>query len=169
LLSQVDSATHAVLDGVEDTFAASKKPASVSDAQWRTLKNQAVAVAHNALAWEAASKKDTATAENEYKASLKANPDQGTVSAAYGKLPMDDKKYPEGLFEYARAAQYGGPGPAVALDVRAKLLDYFNKAYKIFHGTADGADQILAQAKTSALPPADLKITGQADLGTIKQ
>jgi hypothetical protein len=164
LLSQVDAAAHGVLDGVEDTFNPSKKPANVSDAQWGTLKNQAVALAHNALAWEAASKKDTATAENEYKASLQANPDQGTVSAAYGKLLVDDKKYPEGLFEYARAAQYAGPGPAVAPDARAKLLDYFNKAYKDFHGSADGADQILAQAKTSALPPADLNITSAADI-----
>ena len=164
LLSQVDTAAHAVLDGVDDTFNASKKPASVSDTQWSTLKNQAVALAHNALAWEAASKKDTATAENEYKASLTANPDQGTVSAAYGKLLVDDKKYPEGLFEYARAAQYAGPGPAVAADARTKLLDYFNKAYKDYHGSADGADQILAQAKTNALPPADLNITSQADM-----
>ena len=164
LLGQVDAAAHAVLDGVDDTFNASKKPATVSDTQWSTLKNQAVALAHNALAWEAASKKDTATAENEYKASLTANPDQGTVSAAYGKLLVDDKKYPEGLFEYARAAQYSGPGPAVAADARTKLLDYFNKAYKDFHGSADGADQILAQAKTNALPPADLNITSQADM-----
>ena len=164
LLSAVDSAAHAVLDGVEDTFNASKKPANVSDTQWTTLKNQAVALAHNALAWEAASKKDTATAENEYKASLTANPDQGTVSAAYGKLLVDDKKYPEGLFEYARAAQYSGPGPAVAADARAKLLDYFNKAYKDFHGSADGADKVLAEAKSSALPPADLSITSQVDL-----
>jgi hypothetical protein len=164
LQSQVDAAAHAVLDGVDDTFSASKKPQSVSDTQWSTLKNQAVALAHNALAWEAASKKDTATAENEYKASLQANPDQGTVSAAYGKLLIDDKKYPEGLFEYARAAQYSGPGPAVAPDARAKLLDYFNKAYKDYHGGADGADQILTQAKTNALPPADLNIISQADI-----
>jgi len=164
LQQQVDSAAHAVVDGVDDTFNASKKPANVSEQQWTTLKNQAVALAHNALAWEAASKKDTATAENEYKASLTANPDQGTVSAAYGKLLVDDKKYPEGLFEYARAAQYSGPGPAVAADARAKLLDYFNKAYKDFHGSSDGADQILSQAKTSALPPADLNITSAADI-----
>jgi len=164
LLSEVDSAAHGVLDGVDDTFNASKKPASVSDTQWSTLKNQAMALAHNALAWEAASKKDTATAESEYKASLQANPDQGTVSAAYGKLLVDDKKYPEGLFEYARAAQYAGPGPAVAPDARTKLLDYFNKAYKDYHGSADGADQILAQSKTNALPAADLNITSQADI-----
>lgn len=164
LLSQVDAAAHAVLDGVEDTFSASKKPANVNDTQWSTLKNQAIALAHDALAWEAATKKDSATAENEYKASLQANPDQGTVSAAYGKLLVDDKKYPEGLFEYARAAQYSGPGPAVPPDSRAKLLDYFNKAYKDFHGSADGADQILNEAKTSALPPADLNITSQADI-----
>ncbi len=164
LSSQVDTAAHAVLAGADDTFNASKKPANVSDTQWSTLKNQAIALAHNALAWEAASKKDTASAENEYKASLEADPDQGTVSAAYAKLLVDDKKYAEGLFEYARAAQYAGPGPAVAADARAKLLDYFNKAYKDYHGSADGADQILAQSKTSALPPSNLNITSQADV-----
>lgn len=164
LQSQVDAAAHGVLDGVNDTFDSSKKPAKVSDDQWTALKNQAVALAHNALGWEATTKKDNATAENEYKASLQANPDQGTVSAVYGKLLIDEKKYPEGLFEYARAAQYAGPGPAVAADARAKLLDYFNKAYKDYHGSSDGADQMLAQAKTSALPPADLKVTSAADL-----
>src|SRR5580658_6559412 len=100
LLSLVDSVTHAVLDGVEETFAASKKPVSVSDAQWGTLKNQAEAPAHNALAWEAALKK--ATSDNEYKASLQADPDQGTVSAAYEKLLVNGKKNPEGRFEYTR-------------------------------------------------------------------
>lgn len=149
LSSQVDTAAHSVLQGVDTTFAASTKPANVSDAQWSTQKNQAIALAHNALAWEAATKKDTATAENEYKASLQANPDQGTVSAAYAKLLIDDKKYAEGLFEYARAAQYNGPGPAVSPDARAKLLDYFNKAYNDYHGSADGASQILAQANTT--------------------
>ena len=77
-----------------------------------------------------ASKK--AMAENEHKASLQADPDQGTVSAVYEKLLVDDKKYPERLFEYAPAAQYGAPRPVVAPDDQAKLLDYFNKAHKDF-------------------------------------
>jgi hypothetical protein len=167
LSTQVQNAAKGLLDSVDTMFAPDKKKPNMSDADWAKAKNAVVAIAHNALAWAAtanATNKDTATAENEYKASLEANPDQGTVSAVYGKLLIDEKKYPEGLFEYARAGEYAGPGPAVAPDARPKLLDYFNKVYKDYHGSADGADQILAQAKTSALPPADLKITSQADI-----
>ncbi|MBV9154901.1 MAG: hypothetical protein JO097_01470 [Acidobacteriaceae bacterium] len=164
LVTQVDTAAHGVIDGADAAFDASKKPANVSADDFTKAKGQAVAIAHNALAWEATSKKDNATAENEYKASLEANPDQGTISAAYAKMLIEEKKYPEGLFEYARASQYTGPGPALPEATRKQLLDYFNKAYKDYKGSSDGADQILAQAKTSALPPAGFSITSQADV-----
>jgi len=163
LTTQIDSAAHGVIDNIDTAFDAKQKPASVNDADFAKGRAQALAIAHNALGWEANSKKDTAAAESEYKASLEANPDQGTVSAAYGKLLIEEKKYPEGLFEYARAGQYAGPGPAVPAATRPQLLDYFNKVYKEFHGSSDGADQILAQSKTNALPPGPLSITSQAD------
>jgi hypothetical protein len=163
ITSQVDTAAHGVIDNIDSAFGAAQKPANLSDADFAKARGQAIAMAHNALAWQANTKKDTATTESEYKASLEANPDQGTVSAAYAKLLIDEKKYPEGLYEYARAAQYTGPGPAVPAATRTQLLDYFNKAYKDFHGSAEGADQILAQSKTNALPPGPLNITSQAD------
>ena len=164
LVSQVDTAAHGVIDNIDTAFDPNQKPKTLSDADFTKAKGQAVAIAHNALAWEAASKKDNAATESEYKASLQANPDQGTVSAAYGKLLIEGKNYPEGLFQYARAAEYAGPGPAVAAATRPQLLDYFNKVYKEFHGSSDGADQILAQAKTNALPTAPLDISSQTDL-----
>ncbi len=143
LTSQVDMAAHGVIDNIDSAFDPKAKPQGVSDADFTKAKGQALAIAHNALAWEAGSKKDTATAENEYKASLQANPDQGTVSAAYAKQLIDEKKYPEGLFEYARAAEYTGPGPSVPAATRTQLLDYFNKAYKDYHGSSDGAPDPL--------------------------
>ena len=164
LVTQVQGAAHVVLDQADTMFSPDKKKAGVSDADWAKAKNQIVALAHNALGWAASASKDSATAENEYKASLEANPDQGTVSAAYAKLLIDEKKYPEGLFEYARAAQYTGPGPSLPAATRTQLLDYFNKAYKDYHGSADGADQLLNQSKTNALPPGPLNITSQAQL-----
>ncbi len=164
LITQVQAAAHGLLDGAETTFAPDKKKAGMSDAQWTQAKNQVVAIGHNALAWAAEVGKDTATAENEFKASLDANPDQGTVSAQYAKLLYEDKKIPEAFFEYARAAQYTGPGPALPADSRAKLMDFFNKAYKDYHGSSDGADQVLAQAKTAALPPSGFSITSATAL-----
>jgi hypothetical protein len=165
LESQIDSAAHVVLDNADAAFPAAKKPASMSDADWAKAKNGVIAIADNALAAEAMQKKDTATAENEYKASLQANPNQGRVSAAYGKLLIDDKKYPDGLFEYARAAEYDG-AESVPAAQRATLLAYFNKAYSDFHGSPDGAQPILDQAKTSALPPDGFTIASANDLAT---
>ena len=163
LVTQVDSAAHGVIDGADDAFSAAKKPPSVDQAAFDKIKNQAIAIAHNALAWEALSKKDNAGAESEYTASLQANPEQASISAVLGKMLVTEKKYPEGLFEFARAGQYDGPG-ALPPATRQQLLDYFNRAYKDYHGSDDGKQQLLDQAKTSAVPPSGLQITSAADL-----
>jgi len=163
LQSKVETAAHAVTTGAAEAFDASKKPANLSEADFQKAKGQTEALAHNALAWVATAKKDNATTESEYKASLQGNPEQANVSAQYGKMLVGEKKYPEGLFEYARAAQYDGPG-ALPPATRQQLMDYFNKAYKDFHGSDEGKDQMLAQAKTQALPPAGLQVTSAADL-----
>ena len=146
LLSNTETAAHGVLDGADAAFPASKKPANMSEADWTKAKNQVLAVAHNALASVATSKKDNATAESEYKQSLTVNPDQGNVSYLYGKQLMDEKKYQDALFQFARAAQYDGPS-AVPASARPQLLTYFNKVYGQFHGNPDGADKVLAAAK----------------------
>ncbi len=157
LLTTVESGAKTAISSADDAFADKNKPASLSPDKWAEAKAESIAIAHNALAWVATSKKDEATAESEYTASLTANPNQGTTSVSFGKMLIetkDDKKFPLGLFEYARAAQYAGPGQAVAADARAKLLTYFNSAYANFHGSADGAQGVLDLAKTNALPPA---------------
>jgi hypothetical protein len=158
VMSQVDTAAHGLVDAANDAFDPSKKPASVSDADFQKAKAQALGYAHNALAWEAIQKKDNATAESEYTASLQANPEQGSISAVLGKMLVTDKKTPEGLFEYARAAQYDGPG-ALPPATRQQLMEYFNKEYKAYHGSDEGKQQLLDQAKTSAVPPSGLQIT----------
>ncbi len=164
LVTQVDSAAHAtVISSARMLRSASdKKPAQVSQADFDHAKAQAIALAHNALAWEATTKKDMATVESEYKASLQADPNQARVSAAYGQILVGEKKYPEGLFEYARAGQYDGPGALPAAQKQA-ALDYFNKVYTQYHGSDDGKQALLDQAKTSALPPDNLQLTSQAD------
>ena len=78
------------------------------------------------------------------------------------KALYDEKKIPEALFQYARAAQFDGPG-ALPPATRTQLLDFFNKAYKGYKGNAEGADQLLAQAKTAALPPDGFTIASASD------
>ena len=163
LESQVDAAAHGMLDNVDKQFADSKKPAAMNADQWTQAKTVATALAHNTLAWEDAAKKDTAGAEEQYKASLTVNPNQPNVSYQYAKLLMDEKKYPQALYEYARAANYDGPG-ALPQAARDQVKAYYTKVYAQYHGTPDGADQIAAQAKTNALPPDGFTIEGQGDI-----
>jgi hypothetical protein len=170
LVSQVQSAAHGILENADTTFAPDKKKPNMTEEQWTKAKNAVLAIAHNSLAWAAIANKDNPTAENEYKASLEANPDQGTISYQYGKLLQDDKsvpddkKYPTVLFEYARAAEYTGPGPSIPPASQPQLMDYFKKVYTQYHGSTEGEDQLLAQAKTNALPPPNLNITSAAAL-----
>ena len=105
------------------------KPANLSDADWEKAKVARISIAHNALAWAAASKKDFSTAENEYTQSLTINPDQGTTSAQFARMLYEEKvkKYADALFHYARAAQYTGPGPALTATGRQQTMDFFNK------------------------------------------
>ena len=157
--TQVQTAAQAVIADAPDAFDASKKPPTVQQADFDKAKTQVLGLAHNALAWVATTKNDKPGAESEYKASLQANPDQGTISAMYAKMLADDKKMPEALFEYARAAEYTGPGPAVPEATRKQLQDYFTKAYQNYHGSPEGADQMMTQAKTQAVPPDGLTLT----------
>lgn len=164
LLSKVDAAAKGFLNEADAAFAPAKKPAGISDQEFAKAKNFRLSVAHNALAWEATVKKDLPAAEAEYKASLTVNPDQGATAAQYARVLYEEKKYPEALFEFARAAQYAGPGPALAPASRSQVMDFFQKAYKDFHGSAEGSNQVLAEAKSDAFPPANFSMESAADI-----
>jgi hypothetical protein len=159
LVSQVESAAHGFIAGADAAFDDKFKPPTLAEADWQKAKISRVALAHNSLAWVAAAKKDPATAESEYKESLTVNPDSGQTSALFAKQLYEDKKFQDALFQYARTAQYSGPGPSQSATGRQQAMDFFNKLYKSYHGSDDGKDQVLAQAKTSALPPAGFAIT----------
>jgi hypothetical protein len=169
LVSQVESAAHAFISGADEAFSADKKPANLSDDQWKTAKAARIAKAHQALAWAASTKKDYPTAENEYTESLTVYPDDAPTSSLFGRMlyeegAKDPKKIPESLFEYARAGQYSGPGPTLPAAGKQSALDFFNKLYKSYHGGDDGKDQVLSAAKSSALPPAGFAIVSANDL-----
>ena len=167
LQTQIQSAAQSIIDNAPTAFDPAKKPATVSQADFDKAKAATMGLAHNALAYLAVSKKDNKTAEDQYKQSLQANPDQGNVSYQYGKMLQEDKsipdeqKYPTVLFEYARAAQYTGPSQLPAAN-QTQLMDYFKKVYSQYHGSADGQDQLLAQAKSAALPPDGFTMTSAA-------
>ncbi len=148
------------------------KPASMSDADWKTLTTGAYPIYHSAIAFDdLVSKKDYAGAIKEFTAELMLyTPQQTTVpgpglqdtlqlASAYAK-PGDSRDEVKAVWFYARAWDYA---PASFKPVIDKQIDYW---YRRYHGTLDGdaaitqqITAIKAQAQATLFPPADFAIT----------
>jgi hypothetical protein len=142
-----------------------EKPATTPQDQWDKAKPTIESLAHASLGWAASAKKDYPTAQKEYEAYLKANPNNSNISYQLGQTILAEKNpslYPEALWSFARAAAYDGQG-ALPAGNRPQVQTYFKKIYDQYHGSDDGADQLLTQAKSTPLPPDGFKIVSAAD------
>ena len=159
-LDRAEKAAQGMLANLDDTFSDAKKPANADAAAWAKAKTGMAAIAHKGLGWVAMVRKNAEPAVNEFKQSLAADPNQGEVlywlgTTLYGT--KDEAKIPEGLFYYARAQQYDGPG-ALAPAGRTQIDGFLTRAYKGYHGSTEGLDQLKALAKANPTPPPDFKI-----------
>ncbi len=165
-LTIADKAANQVLSSGDTLFATDKKPANVSDADWTTAKKNMQVLAQNALGYDAWQRKELDKAETEFTKSLQIEPNQGQVSYWLSSVILAERKpekYSTALYHWARAASYDGPGSLNAQG-RQQVLAGFQKTYNTYHGSAEGADKLLAEAKSTALPPADFKVPSKADL-----
>jgi len=166
VLDQGEKAANGLIAAIPGQFAPDKKPAQVSEADWTKAKTDTDALAHTTLGWVAMQRKDYPKAEQEFTQSLQENPAAGQVSYWLGTSVLAEKdpsKQSAALYDFARAAAYDGPGSLNPAG-RQQVKQYLTKAYSDFHGSADGLDAVLAQAKTAALPPGDFKILSIVDL-----
>jgi len=169
-LDDSQKAANGLLGGLDDQFAAAKKPAQVSDADWTKARGDTEAMAHTTLGWIAMQQKDNVKAEQEFTKSLQLSPGAGQVSYWLGTAILaqkDPTKQVAALYHFARAAAYDGPGALPAAG-RQSVQQYLEKVYTSYHGSKDGLDGLLATAKTSALPPADFKIESTEDIEKAK-
>jgi hypothetical protein len=147
------------------------KPASMSDADWKTLTGGTYPIYHSAIAFDdLVSKKDYAGAIKEYTAELMLyTPQQTTVpgpglqdtlqlASAYSK-PGDSRDEVKAVWFYARAWDFA---PASFQPAIEQQLVY---RYKHYHGTLDGdaaitqqINAIKAKAQATLFPPADFTI-----------
>jgi tetratricopeptide (TPR) repeat protein len=140
-----------------------EKPQGTADAEWNNLK----AAAHRTLGWVAMQKKDNETAEQEFKQSLKINPNNGVLSYWLGTVIVAQKKpekQSEALYHFARAVSYDGQN-AVPAQGRQQIETYLSKAYNSFHGQdPKGLTELKTLAKSSPFPPADFKIKSATEI-----
>ena len=151
-LAALVDASKFIVNHADDVFSSKNKPANQTDAQWSALKPQMVDYAKNQLDWVAEQQGQSAVI-----ARLKEDPTRVQLNVWLGKeiLAEARKGHPElqasAIFHYARAAAYTGPG---CLDPkgRADMKGFVDRAYKTYHGSAEGEDKLLAAAATQPLP-----------------
>ncbi len=129
------------------------KPEGVSDADWEKLKTQTAIIFHGSVGFGALQTKNYPLAQQNLQAAVeirsKENPNDPTAIrdiyplalAFLQATPMN----PLGLWYVARAADLSNQNP--------QIVKYGVYMYSKYHGSQDGWDQLLAQAKTSPLPP----------------
>jgi tetratricopeptide (TPR) repeat protein len=170
-LAAGDKAANGILSNLDTFFGADKKPATTTDAAWTQAKTQAETLAHTTLGWVALQKKDDENAEKELTKALQLSPNGSTSAGA----PVDSaqisswlgtaiaheaiaqkkpERYPEALFQFARAAsldQSQGGYPAAG---RQPFETYFVNAFNRYHGQdAPELAKLRELAKSQPFPP----------------
>jgi tetratricopeptide (TPR) repeat protein len=164
LLSLGDQSSGLLVGNLDNFFDASVKPATVTDAQWAKAKADTGQLAVTVQGYVKWKQKDFPAAETAFRKVLAANAENSQVSLWLGTVLYSQKKFSEGLFEYARAASYSGPN-ALVQQVRQSTGDYLKKAYEGYHGKDDaGLEDLKKLAAAAALPPDGFHIDSVIDL-----
>ncbi len=160
VLDQGEKAANALLANLD------KVPPNFTEEQWKTQRPQVEALAHTTLGWTALQRKNWQAAQAEFQKTLQLNPNDGQVDYYMGTAIASEKdpaKMPTALFYFARAATYEGPG-ALNPTGRQQVMGYVQRAYKGYHGTDEGFNNLVAAAKNQPLPPADFRIKSATEL-----
>lgn len=139
-------------------LASMSKPEGLSDADFEKFKTQVAIIFDGSAGFGALQSKDLPGAQKYLQAAVdlrnKENPNDPAalrdiypLALAYLEAtPIN----PSGLWWIARAAALSNANP--------QIVKYGQFKYTKFHGSSDGWDQLLTQAKTSPAPPADFAV-----------
>jgi tetratricopeptide (TPR) repeat protein len=171
-----DKPTPEVLDQGEKAEAAllaniDTPPPNVTADQWKGARPGVETLAHSTEGWIEMQRKNWAAAEGEFQKALQMDPNSGEVDFFMGTVVASEKnpqKMSEALFYFARAATYEGTG-GLAPAGRQQALSYVQRAYKGYHGSDEGFNDLLAAAKAQATPPADYHIRTAGEIAQAQQ
>jgi tetratricopeptide (TPR) repeat protein len=154
-------AANTLIEKADTFFSADNKLPNVTDDQWATAKKQVLIQAHTILGQLASNNKDFPAAEAEFRKVIELNPNDANMAYALGTAIFSQKKtdrYPEVIWQYARA--FGLTGPGALKDEAAKKAadDYTKRLYTNYHGDATGLEEVRAKALTAPFPPPDFHI-----------
>lgn len=165
-LDQGEKAGKALLEQIEDALSPAKKPAQVTDDQWKQQRSTMEYVAYRTLGWVALERQQYLDADKYFVEALKRNPNDAQVSAWAGRANVRTKQLERqgiALFHFARAAVYSGPG-GFPEQARQQLMSSFEKNYINFHGSKEDIEEVLKLAQSTAVPPEGFKIESQDEI-----
>jgi hypothetical protein len=166
VLDTGSKAASTFLANADAIFAPDKKPAPVSDADWKKQRTDIEALAHTTLGWVAMTKKDLPGAEKSFAKVVELSPGSGQVSYWLGDVILKQRNpdtQSKALYHFARAGSYDGPGSLDAAR-RGQVMSYLEKVYTSFHGNKEGFAEMVASAKNNAIPPEGFKIESAGEL-----
>jgi tetratricopeptide (TPR) repeat protein len=143
----------------------------VTPVQWKGARTPVEAFGHATLGWIAMQRKSWDAAEGEFQKSLALDPNNGEVDYFIGIVIASEKKpekMPVELFYFARAATYEGTG-AFSPAGRQQALDFAKRAYKGYHGSDEGFNDLVALAKAQPAPAADYHIRTAKEIADEQQ
>ena len=165
VLDQGEKAANAILANINTP------PPNVTEDQWKKGRADVENLGRVTLGWIALTRKNWEASEAEFQKSLQMNPNNGEVDYFMGTAIASEKKVekmPQALFYFARAATYDGAG-ALSPDGRKQVMTYVQKAYKTFHGSDEGFNDLLAAAKSQPAPAPDFKIRSAKEIEDEKE
>lgn len=166
-LSAGEKAARGVIERLDAEFTPEKKPANVSEADWKKSRVAAEAMSYRTLGWVGMQRKEFEAAEKAFTKTLELNPEQGEVSYWLGTVIVAQKKperQSEALFHFARSAVYTGAG-ALSPQGRQQVEAYLTKAYRNFHGEDEAGLKALHElAKSNVFPPSGFKIKSRDEI-----
>jgi tetratricopeptide (TPR) repeat protein len=157
-----------------------RKPPAISDADWNNARSQQlqppakaalmyIATLPGAQAM-AKTPPDYPAAEAAFTAALKENPDSAAIAYNLGRALNYEKKYPEAIYEFQRAAvidpTLGGQNDAAAAK---KITSFADNAYTKLHGSDEGLADLKTTVKNSPLPPDGFKIKTATEIANEKE
>lgn len=161
-----EKAAKGLLAVLDETYDPAKKPANVTEDAFKKDRAATEAIAYKTMGWVAMQRNQFEPSEQAFVKVLQLSPGDAQVSSWLGTVILKQKKVDKqaaGLYQFARAASYDGPG-ALPEAARKQFQAYVEKTYVNFKGDRTGLDELLAAAKKDPFPPSDLKIKSRDEI-----
>jgi hypothetical protein len=162
----IEKVAEYVMNSADKVFADSNKPANVSAADWPKVKPYWTAQAPVILVTAYTARNDEARMEAKLKEKAAAYPNNpifplALLNVYFKQIKAHPEKQPLVLFYYARAAAIDPPNSQ-------KYMASFTKNYKLYHGSDEGLNDVVALAKADPVAPPDFKIKSTVDIAQEK-